>query len=267
MTSIRAGIGGWTYPPWRDGVFYPPGLPHARELHHASRQLSAIEVNGTFYGSQKPATFAAWAAEVPEGFKLALKAPRYATHRRALRQGADSVRRFLESGIDRLGDKLGPLLWQLPDTKVFDHDDVQAFLRLLPARLEGRRLSHVLDVRHPSFDCEDYLRLARAHGVATVLTDSPRFVSITDSTCADLVYVRLMAADAGIAHGYAPAVLDAWARCARQWAAGRSPELPRRLPDIGVGTPRAVYVFFINGHKPLAPAAAMDFLRRIGAPA
>ncbi|OZI75062.1 DUF72 domain-containing protein [Bordetella genomosp. 12] len=266
MTAIRAGIGGWTYPPWRDGVFYPPGLPHARELSFAARQFSAIEVNGTFYRSQKPSTFAAWAAQVPDGFKLALKAPRYATHRQALSQAGDSVRRFLDSGIDRLGPALGPLLWQLPEGKVYDPADIEAFFGLLPARLQGQRLHHVLDARHPSFDCDDYLRRARAHGVATVLTDSPRFVSITDSTCADLIYVRLMAADPRFRHGYAPAVLAAWARCARQWAAGRSPDLPRRLPDIGTGAPREVYVFFINGHKALAPAGAREFLRRLAQP-
>ncbi|AOB35964.1 DUF72 domain-containing protein [Bordetella holmesii] len=266
MTSIRAGIGGWTYPPWRDGVFYPAGLPHARELAFASRQVSAIEVNGTFYGSQKPATFAAWANEVPAGFKLALKAPRYATQRRDLGQAGESIRRFMESGIDRLGDTLGPLLWQLPPGKVYERQEIREFLALLPAQVSGRALRHVLDVRHPSFDCEDYLRLARARGVATVLTDNPRFVAITDSTCKDLIYIRLMAADPRLRRGYAPAVLDAWVECARQWAAGQSPDLPRRLPDIGGGIAREVYVFFINGHKPLAPAAAVDFLRRLDRP-
>lgn len=136
---IRVGVGGWTYEPWR-GVFYPPKLPHAQELAHASRALTTIEVNGTFYGSQKPATFAKWAAETPDGFVFSLKGPRYAVTRRVLAEAGESIDRFIASGITELGDKLGPLLWQFAGTKQFDPQDFAAFLKLLPRSTIGRRL-------------------------------------------------------------------------------------------------------------------------------
>ena len=261
--AIRVGIGGWTYPAWR-GVFYPEDLPHAQELEYASRQLTAIEVNGTYYSSQKPATFAKWRDATPDGFVFTLKASRYATNRRQLAGAKDSVKRFVHSGIAELGPKLGPIVWQFAPTKTFDAEDFGAFLELLPERVDGLALRHVLDVRHPSFLCEDYLRLARRHRAATAYTDSDDYPSMADCT-ADFVYARLMRASAGFKAGYAPKALDAWAARLRAWAGGAQPaDLARAGEPAGAAAqPRDVYAFFINGAKERAPAAARALIERL----
>ena len=159
LAKINVGIGGWTYEPWR-GVFYPKGLPHARELAFAGEHLTSIEVNGTFYSTQTPKTYRKWAAEVPDGFRFSLKGPRYAVNRRVLGEAGDSIRRFLESGITELGPKLGPLLWQFAPTKKFDAADFGAFLELLPKTFDGRALRHVVEVRHDSFKTAAFIALA-----------------------------------------------------------------------------------------------------------
>ncbi|MCY1201355.1 hypothetical protein D9M72_128100 [compost metagenome] len=261
--AIRVGIGGWTYAPWR-GTFYPKSLPQARELEYASRQLTAIEINGTYYSTQKPATFAKWRDETPEGFLFSLKASRYATNRRELAGAKDSVDRFVHGGIAELGPKLGPIVWQFAPAKVFHPEDFEAFLALLPEQVDGLPLRHVLDVRHPSFACEEYLRLARRHRAATVFTDSEDFPSIADRT-ADFVYARLMRASAAFKAGYAPKALDAWAGRLRGWARGADPaDLPRvGAPAAAAARPRDVYAFFINGAKERAPAAARALIQRL----
>ena len=162
---IRSGIGGWTFEPWR-GVFYPNGLRQAEELSFASRHLTAIEINSTYYSSQKPETFAKWAAQTPDGFKFAVKASRFATNRKVLADGADSVAKFLGQGITQLGDRLGPILWQFMPTKKFDRDDFAGFLALLPAKLDGATLQHCVEVRHASFADPKFVALCRDHNVA-----------------------------------------------------------------------------------------------------
>jgi uncharacterized protein YecE (DUF72 family) len=191
--SIRVGIGGWTYRPWRGGNFFPADLPHARELEYASRQLTAIEVNGTYYRTQKPATFARWRDETPDGFRFTLKASRHCTNRRVLADAGESVQRFVGSGIAELGEKLGPLLWQFMPTKAFDAEDFGAFLALLPKQVEGIALRHAVEVRHASFfEDPQFFRLMRKHGIATVLADSDKHPSFADIT-GNFIYVRLMA--------------------------------------------------------------------------
>ena len=262
-SRIRAGIGGWTYAPWRSN-FYPAGLVQRRELEYASRHVTAIEVNGTFYGAQKPATYAAWRAETPDGFVFSLKAPRYATERNALAGAGATIKGFVFGGLAELGDRLGPINWQLPERKVFDRDDVSAFFDLLPRELDGLRLRHVIEVRDASFACVEYVELARQHAVATVFTDSPEYPSFADVT-SDFVYARLRCSEAKHATGYAPAALDAWARRAREWARGNEPDdLPRVAPPSNSGE-RDVFVYFINGAKERAPAAAMALLDRLHA--
>jgi uncharacterized protein YecE (DUF72 family) len=244
---IHVGVGGWTFEPWRNN-FYPAGLPKSRELHYASRQLTAIEVNGTFYSTFKPATFAKWRDETPDGFVFALKAHRFTTHRRELAGAGEGIARFVGSGIAELGDKLGPLLWQLMPTTPFRADDLNAFLRLLPREVQGRPLRHVLDVRHESFACEAYLDLLARHGCTTVYTDSERFPSIPHAR-SELAYLRLMRSQADCATGYAQEQLAPWARGARDW--------------VGLGERNEAFVFFINGAKERAPAAAMAFLKQL----
>jgi uncharacterized protein YecE (DUF72 family) len=260
--KIRVGIGGWTFEPWRDN-FYPAGWPHGRELEYASRKLTAIEVNGTYYSSQKPATFAKWRDETPDDFVFSLKASRFATNRRVLAEAGESVQRFVDSGIAELGSKLGPIVWQFAPTKRFDPVDFEAFIRLLPAQVAGLPLRHVLDVRHDSFKSPEYLALARRHGVATVFTDSGDHPSFADVT-GGFVYARLMRTDAAQPAGCAPDVFAPLAACARAWRSGAEPTgLPRVEPPPAPVAPRDVFLFFISGAKEKAPAAAMALLQEI----
>ncbi|CAN7166083.1 DUF72 domain-containing protein [Pseudoduganella sp. LjRoot289] len=262
-TEIRVGIGGWDYAPWRE-TFYPEGLAQKRALEYASSQVSSIEINGTYYRNAKPEHFANWAAQTPDGFVFSVKASRYCTNRKVLGEAGESIERFMDSGLAELGGKLGPILWQLAPTKRFDADDLADFFKLLPARLGKRKLRHVLDTRHESFMCDDYLKLARRHKIATVFTDSPDYPSYADVT-ADFVYARLMSARGEIATGYTQPALKKWAATAKQWRDGG---LPDALPYAGqpqqeAKTPakgRDVFLYFINGAKERAPAAAMALL-------
>jgi uncharacterized protein YecE (DUF72 family) len=260
---IRVGIGGWTFEPWRDN-FYPKGLPHAKELEYASRQLTSIEVNGTFYSTMKPATYAKWAAETPDGFVFALKGPRYAVNRRELAGAGDSIKRFLDSGITELGGKLGPLLWQFAATKKFDAADLAKFLDLLPAKYGAASLRHVLEPRHESFKTPDFISMARAANVAVVVADSEKHPMIADVT-ADFVYARLQNAKATLKTGYAPAAIAAWAERARAWAGGGVPDdLPLITKPPAKAKARDVFVYMINGAKERAPAAAQALIKKLG---
>jgi uncharacterized protein YecE (DUF72 family) len=260
---VRVGIGGWSFPPWR-GTFYPEGLTQKRELEFASRALTAIEINATYHGSQKPASFANWAKTAPDGFVFAVKGSRYVTNRKLLAEAGESVGRFLNQGIVELGDKLGPILWQFMATKKFEADDFAAFLRLLPARHEGLALRHAVQVRHESFAVPEFVKLAREAGVAIVFADSASYPAIADVT-ADFVYARLEAAEESEPEGYAPAALDRWSEAARTWAQGGVPAgLPYVDPTPPPVTPRETFVFCINGAKVRAPAAAQALIARIG---
>ncbi len=261
MGRIFVGVGGWTYAPWR-GSFYPDRLPQRRELEHASRQLTSIEINGTYYGSQKPESFAAWADAVPEGFVFSVKAPRFATNRRVLAEAGDSVARFLASGVARLGDRLGPINWQFPPTKAFDAQDFAAFLRLLPPEAEGRALRHVVEVRHDSFRTPRFTALLRDHGVAAVVSADGGYPQIADPT-ADFVYARIMGTVEGEPQGYAPEALDLWGERARIWAAGGVPEGLEYLEPPKPGPGRDVYLYVISGHKARNPQAAMALIARL----
>ena len=186
---IRVGIGGWVFAPWR-GEFYPKGLPQARELEHASRQLTTIEINGTFYRTQTPASFRKWGAETPDDFVFSLKGPQFTTNRRVLAEAGESIARFFASGVLELKSKLGPILWQMAPTKKFDPEDFEAFLALLPQSLDGRPIRHVVEVRHESFLVPAFIDLLRKFSVAVVVVESDKHPLIADVT-SDFVYARL----------------------------------------------------------------------------
>jgi len=259
---IYIGIGGWTFAPWR-GVFYPDGLPQAKELGYAATNLTSIEINGTFYRTQTPATFRKWASEVPDGFVFSVKAPRFATHRRELATAGDSVAHFLKSGVTELGDRLGPLLWQFPPTKKFEATDFAAFLALLPREFEGRRLRHVVEVRHKSFLAEAFVTQLRKAGIAVVFSEHETYPAIADAA-ADFVYLRLQKGDDSIETAYPPKALDDWAARLRAWSQGDEPtDLPRFDATPAPVQPRDVFAYVIHEGKIRAPAAAMALIERV----
>src|SRR5260370_11864138 len=219
--AIRIGVGGWTCEPWR-GVFYPEKLQQKRELEYASRQLTSIEINGTYYGSQKPESFAKWHDETPDDFVFALKGTRYATNRRVLAESGQSIERFLNSGVTELKSKLGPISWQFATTKRFDPDDFGAFLKLLPSSVDGLAIRHAVEVRHDSFRTPDFIALARAHRVAVVIAGDSEYPLIADVT-APFVYVRIMGTTETEDLGYSSKALDLWAERAKAWARGDAP--------------------------------------------
>lgn len=242
--TIRAGVGGWTYPPWR-GVFYPAGLPQKRELEFLSRAMTTIEINGTFYSAFKPADFARWRDAVPDRFMFSMKASRYCTNRRNLAEAADAIGRFVSQGIAELREKLGPINWQFAATKKFDPGEFEAFLALLPKQAGDLPLRHALEPRHPTFDCKEFVDLARRFGCAITFADSDKYPCIDRST-ADFTYARLMRTRDELETGYSDADLEGFVRRARKWA-GRGD----------------VFVYFIAGAKLRAPAAATTFLGRL----
>jgi uncharacterized protein YecE (DUF72 family) len=260
---IRAGIGGWDFDPWRE-TFYPESVSKARQLEYASRKLTAIEVNGTYYRTQTAATYAKWAKQTPDDFVFSMKALRYTTNRRVLAEAGESVEKFLTSGITALGEKLGPIVWQLAPTKQFDPADLGAFFKLLPAKQDGIALRHVLDARHESFVSPEYLALARKHGIATVFTASDDYPEFADVT-GPFVYARLMRTRSENPTGYTPKELATWAKHAQTWAVGGEPKGLQRVEPAGkTGAPRDVFMYFISGAKERNPAAACALLEELG---
>jgi len=243
--QIRIGVGGWTFPPWR-GVFYPDDLAQKNELTYASQHLTAIEINGTYYGSQKPESFRKWARETPEGFVFTLKGNRFCTNRKVLGDAAESLGKFFAQGIGELGDRLGPILWQFANTKKFDPDDFARFLDLLPAKLGERPLRHALEVRHESFRDARFVDLARERGMAICLADHEVYPLIEAAT-ADFVYARLMRGDEANPACYPADDLAAW---------------KDRLVALAADG-RDVFAFFISGGKPRAPMGAMAMIEAL----
>jgi uncharacterized protein YecE (DUF72 family) len=245
MARIGIGIGGWVFPPWR-GAFYPKGLRQADELAHASRHVTAIEINGTFYRIQNPASFRKWHDDTPDGFVFSLKGPRFLTHRTELASAAPFMERFFASGFLELKDKLGPILWQLAPFQQFDPADFAAFLALLPAELGGRRVRHVVEVRHSSFRTDAFVDLLRRHRVAVAMVDDAKHPAFDELT-ADFAYLRLRRCAEDEPTGYPPEELDRWAGQLRAWSAEG----------------RDAFLYFINGAKVRAPAAAQALIERL----
>lgn len=285
--TIRTGISGWRYAPWRQ-VFYPKGLPQRRELEFASRRLTSIEINGSFYALQKPENYLAWAAETPDDFMFSVKGPRFVTHMKKLADVRVPVANFFASGVLALGPKLGPILWQLPPNLGFHPDRLAAFFDLLPrttadaARLAGehderlddrawtttdadRPLRHVLEVRHASFEDPAFVDLLRAHRIGLVVADAAGRWPVIEDVTADLVYVRLHGETELYASGYDDDALDRWATKVRAWASGGEPEGARRLAGpAGPAPERDVFVYFDNDLKVRAPYDSMALAARLG---
>lgn len=261
--TIRAGMGGWTFEPW-EGSFYPEKLAKAKQLQHASRQVKTIEVNGTYYSTFKPETFAKWAADTPEDFVFSLKAIRFSTNRKVLADADESIQRFLGSGVSELGEKLGPILWQFAPTKKFDQDDFEGFLKSLPAKQDGVPLRHALEVRHDSFCVPEFVALARKYGTGIVYAHHAKYPEIADIT-GDFVYARLQRGSDDNPECYTADELDAWTARAGTWAAGQQPD---DLPLVDTSNsvhekPRDVFVYFITEGKSRAPFGAMALQKRV----
>jgi uncharacterized protein YecE (DUF72 family) len=259
---IHVGVGGWTFEPWR-GEFYPKGHPQKRELEYASRKLTSIEINGTYYGSQKPESFSKWHDETPDDFIFALKGSRFTTNRRVLAEAGSSIERFFSTGVLNLKNKLGPINWQFMATKRFDPEDFEGFLKLLPKSVEGHEIRHAVEVRHNSFRTADFIALAREYGVAIVIAADSDYPQIADVT-APFVYARIMGTKEAEVAGYAKAAIDTWVERARTWAAGGTPdglETVAAKPAKTAG--RDVFLYVISGFKVRNPAAAMAIIEHL----
>ena len=241
--TIRVGIGGWTFEPWR-GVFYPEGLSQKRELEFASRALTSIEINGTYYSTFKPDSWRKWHDETPDGFVFSVKASRFCTNRRVLSEGAESIGKFMGQGLTELGPKLGPINWQFMATKKFDPADFGGFPGLLPKELNGIALRHAVEVRSPTFACQEFYDLAHKHNVAVVYAKDEDFPEIDQHT-ADFTYARLMASREDMENGVTDAELDA--KQTRGWA---------KRGDV--------FAYFISGAKVRNPAAAQMLIAKLG---
>jgi uncharacterized protein YecE (DUF72 family) len=258
---IRAGMGGWTFEPWR-GTFYPPGLKQAAELEYAARQVTAIEINGTYYSTFKPDSWAKWRAATPDGFKFSVKASRFCTNRKVLADMGQSMQVFLNQGLAELGDRLGPILWQFMATKKFEPDDFEGFLKLLPDKLDGLPLQHVLEPRHASFQTPEFVALCRRYGVSICLADHESYPLIADVS-GPVAYARLQTGSDEVETAYEPKDLDLWAERFRAYAAGGRPaDLPAISPEEAPQVPRDVYAFVIHEGKVRAPAGAMALIER-----
>jgi uncharacterized protein YecE (DUF72 family) len=261
--SIHVGVGGWDFDPWR-GTFYPPGLARAKQLEHLATRLNATEINATFYKLQSPALFERWGKAAPDGFRFAIKASRFCTNRRLLGEAAEAIGKFCAQGFTELGDKLGPILWQLAPTKRFDAGDLRGFFTLLPTSREGVALRHAIEPRHESFKCREFVAMARAAKVAIVVAEHETYPQIADLS-ADFVYARLQCAREEEPAGYSAEALDRWAGVARAWAAGESPPGLSYVSDAPAEMrPREVFAFFISGFKVRNPLAAERLIGRLG---
>ncbi len=238
---IRVGIGGWSYEPWREG-FYPADVPKTKELEYASRQVTAIEINSTFYRTQSAASFEKWAAATPDDFMFSVKAPRAAVQRKDLREAGQSIEWFFNSGVGELGAKLGPIFWQMAPYKKYDAAEMGAYFDLLPEKLGQLKLRHAIEVRHESFTDAAFLKLARERNIAVVTVESEKHPLIVEPT-ADFAYARLELTQADEPTGYAKPALQRWLKTARAW---------EKIGDV--------FLYFISGAKERNPAAAKAML-------
>lgn len=285
MGEIRIGISGWTYPPWR-GRFYPKSWPQHRELEYAARQVSSIEINGSFYSLQRPENYRAWYDATPEGFVFSIKGSRFITHMKRLKDVETPLANFFASGVLRLAEKLGPFLWQFPPNFRFEPERLRKFFSLLPRdsylaaalamnhdeRLKGRAwtttdqlrpLRHAIEVRHPSFETPEFIALLREHDIAMVVADTAGKWPLIEDVTSDFVYVRLHGDEELYVSGYTPDALAMWAQKVRIWAAGKSPRGARLVGMCQPSAGRDVFVYFDNDAKVHAPFDAMSLAHRL----
>ncbi len=287
MGEIRIGISGWRYAPWR-GIFYPDGLPEERELAFASRAVNSIEINGSFYALQNPARYATWREDAPKGFVFAVKAPRYITHIRRLREIEQPLANFFASDLLQLGDKLGPILWQFPPSMKFDAGIFGRFLDLLPRTNNAARdcashcserlkkdgyegaagrgaLRHAVEIRNESFLCDDFVQLLRDHKVALVIADTAGKWPYVEDLTSDFVYLRLHGDKVLYASGYSEQALARWESRIRTWSAGRQPGDAQVLDThrLRPCKSRDIYCYFDNDKKVRAPFDARRLLERL----
>ncbi len=244
--TIRCGIGGWTFKPWR-GTFYPKGVRQADELSYAASKLTSIEINGTYYRTQTPGSFAKWGDAAPDGFQFAIKASRYCTNRKYLPDAKESMEKFFAQEIHDLGDRMGPILWQFMPTKKFDAQELADYIQLFPRQINGKPVRHAVEARHESFHDDRFFDLLKANDIALVNSDSDKYPKFSEQT-AGFAYLRLLCAQEDIATGYPAKEIAKWSEQFSQWQ------------DSG----RDVYVYFINGAKVRAPAAAMALIEQLG---
>jgi uncharacterized protein YecE (DUF72 family) len=281
MATARIGISGWTYPPWR-GVFYPEKWPQKRELEYASRAVNSIEINGTFYSLQRPSSFKAWAEATPADFVFSVKGGRYITHLRRLKDAEAPLANFFASGLLRLGEKLGPFLWQLPPNFKYDRDRLEGFFKLLPRdtrsairlakkhepRMKGRTWTraegnqpfrHAIEVRHESFQNEEFIALLRDHDIALVVADTAGKWPFMEDVTSDFVYVRLHGDEQLYVSGYTDEALKRWEAKLRAWMSGKTPANAKLAgpKKSAAASKRDVYVYFDNDSKVHAPFDAM----------
>lgn len=261
--KIRAGMGGWTFEPW-EGTFYPEKLSKKKQLEYASRQVPSIEVNGTYYSGFTAATYAKWNAETPDGFVFSIKGNRFVTNRKVLAEAGESMSKFFAQGLEELGPKLGPIVWQFAPTKKFEPDDFEGFLKLLPAEQKGLKLRHVLEVRNASFAVPEFVGLARKYNAAICYAHHHSYPEFADIT-SDLVYARLQQGEDDIPTAYKPKDMDKWADRAKLWASGGQPDdLPYADPSAKAKVePRDVFVYIIHEGKIRAPQGAMALMERV----
>jgi uncharacterized protein YecE (DUF72 family) len=284
MAKVRVGISGWRYGPWR-GKFYPADLRQKDELAYAASRFSTVEINGTFYSLQAPASFAAWHDAVPDDFVFAVKGARYITHMLKLKNVEKPLANFFAQGVLALKAKLGPVLWQLPPNFIFNPEKLSAFFALLPrttrhalalarrhddkVRKNGtllkidadRPIRHALEIRHESFRSADFIRLLRQHDIALVVADTVEWPLLMDAT-SDFVYVRLHGSRQLYASGYGPRALELWAKRITAWASGREAEGAHAGPAARARR-RDVYVYFDNDAKVRAPFDAINLMKRL----
>jgi len=289
MVDLRIGISGWSYKEWRGGGFYPKGLAQRLELEYSSRRMNSIEINGTFYSLQSPASFAKWAAATPDDFLFAIKGSKYITHQKKLQDIRTPLANFFAQGLLKLGNKVGPVLWQFPPWYRFSRELLESFLDALPKStaaaaelatentikkpngafvdlVEDVPLRYAFEPRHESFFSEEFVGLLREHKMALAFADAAGKFPYAEDVTADFIYIRLHGSTVLYASGYTDDELNDWARKIRSWSKGREPRGTKKIVPgkFQPGTKRDVYVYFDNDIHSHAPYDAMSLAKKVG---